>query len=172
MKENSGKKVTGADNQQERLISNDYLAGFTDGEGTFYIGFSYRKDLPLKWQIITEFHVSQNPSGRNVLEYFARVLCCGYLKPNHAKNPKDKTWIFIVKDRKDLEKKVIPFFKKHQLHTGKKNDFKVFCQILEDIHLKKHLTKKGFTELVNLVFNTMGEGNRKYLRKDILSRLG
>ena len=65
-----------ADNQQatKQVISNEYLAGFTDGEGCFYVGFSKRLDLPLKWQVITEFHVSQNPGGKNVLEVFEQVL--------------------------------------------------------------------------------------------------
>ena len=41
-----------ADNQQAN-IADEYLAGFVDGEGCFYVGFSRRKDLPLGWQGIT-----------------------------------------------------------------------------------------------------------------------
>jgi len=40
-------------------------------------------------------------------------LGCGYLKPNHVKSKKDKSWVLIVKDRKDLNRKIIPFFEKH-----------------------------------------------------------
>lgn len=167
----SSENVSGADNQQERLISNDYLAGFADGEGTFYVGFSYRKDLPLKWQIITEFHVSQNPGGRNVLEYFKKVFGCGYLKPNHAKNPNDKSWIFIVKDRGDLEKKVLPFFRKYPLHTSKQKDFEVFCQVLRLIRSGKHLTRNGFRKVVSLVFHEKTEGHRRYSQSYILGHL-
>ena len=65
MSENS----TLADNQQVRKkINDDYFVGFVDGEGCFYVGFSKRNDLPIPWQIITEFHVSQNPGSKNVLE--------------------------------------------------------------------------------------------------------
>ncbi len=100
-----------ADNQQvSKRINDNYFSGFVDGEGCFYVGFSKRSDLPNLWQIITEFHVSQNPGSRNVLEAFKDRLRCGYLKPNHAKSTKDKTWILIVKNRKDLREKVIPFF--------------------------------------------------------------
>ena len=97
--------VLSADNQQaaEKEISNEYLSGFTDGEGCFYVGFSKRNDLPLKWQVITEFHLSQNPGGKNVLEALQQRLGCGYLKPNHAQSLRDKTWVLIVKDRKDLK---------------------------------------------------------------------
>ena len=62
----SRENVLSADNQQatRQDVSNEYLSGFTDGEGCFYVGFSKRNDLPLKWQIITEFHISQNPEEK------------------------------------------------------------------------------------------------------------
>src|SRR3989338_5669753 len=97
--------VGSADNQQAagKEISNEYLAGFVDGEGCFYVGFGKRKDLPLGWQVITEFHLSQNLKGRNILEAFKDRIGCGYIKPNHPNSPRDKTWVLIVKDRRDLK---------------------------------------------------------------------
>ena len=66
----SSKNALDADNQQaiENKISNEYLSGFVDGEGCFYVGFGKREDLPLKWQVITEFHLSQNPGGKMFLK--------------------------------------------------------------------------------------------------------
>ena len=124
----SSKKALDADNQQaiENKVSNEYLSGFVDGEGCFYVGFGKREDLPLKWQIITEFHLSQNPGGKNVLEEFSRRLGCGYLKPNHPGSSKDKSWVLIVKDRKNLKEKLIPFFKKYPLHTSKRVELSIF----------------------------------------------
>ena len=161
----------GTDNQQERLISKDYLAGFTDGEGSFYVGFSRQPTLPLKWQVITEFHVSQNPGGKNVLEYFRKILGCGYLKPNHAKSLTDKSWVFVVKTREDLEARVIPFFKKHPLHTNKLQDFEKFCQVLQLIKKRKHLTKEGFKNIVKLILANENEDHRRYSKSFILSHL-
>ena len=156
-----------ADNQQatKQVISNEYLAGFTDGEGCFYVGFSKRLDLPLKWQVITEFHVSQNPGGKNVLEAFRKRLRCGYLKPNHARNLKDKSWILIVKDRKDLQKKVIPFFKNFPLFTTKRIDFEVFEQVLKYIEKREHLQKDGFNRIVELVFSQQRITNKRYSKE-------
>lgn len=161
----------GADNQQatRNSISNEYLSGFTDGEGCFYVGFSKRNDLPLKWQVITEFHVSQNPGGKNVLETFQHRLACGYLKPNHARSLKDKTWILIIKDRKELKEKLIPFFKKYPLHTSKRDDFEVFVKVLAFIEQGKHLTKDGFKEIVELVFSTKRITNKRYSKELLLS---
>ena len=49
---------TGADNQQERLDA--YLAGFVDGEGTFHVAVCRNASTTLGWQLVPEFHVSQN----------------------------------------------------------------------------------------------------------------
>lgn len=160
-----------ADNQQatRKEISDEYLAGFTDGEGCFYVGFSKRNDLPLKWQIITEFHLSQNPSGRNLLEAFRKRLNCGYLKPNHAKSIKDRSWVYIIKDRKDLKEKLIPFFRRNPLITGKQKDFEIFVKVLGIIDQGRHLRKEGLSEIVNLVFNTQRITKKRYSRELILS---
>ncbi len=159
-----------ADNQQatKQVISNEYLAGFTDGEGCFYVGFGKREDLPLKWQVITEFHVSQNPGGKNVLEEFRKRLDCGYLKPNHGRNLKDKSWILIVKNREDLIKRVIPFFKKHTLFTTKRKDFEVFEKVLTIIAEGKHLQKDGFKKIVMLVFSQTRNTNKRYSKETLL----
>ena len=164
------KNVLSADNQQAtRKVSDEYLAGFTDGEGCFYVGFGKRNDLPLKWQVITEFHVSQNPGGKNLLEMFKKRLNCGYLKPNHAKSLKDKSWVLIVKDRTDLRKKVIPFFKNNPLLTAKQQDYIIFSKVLDIIDQGKHLQKAGLEEIVGLVFSNKRLTNKRYSKELILS---
>ncbi len=163
-------KVVRADNQQViRKINNDYFSGFVDGEGCFYIGFSKRVDLPIPWQIITEFHVSQNPGSKNVLDALRKRLGCGYLKPNHSKSTTDKSWVLVVKDRNDLKSKVIPFFERHTLHSAKQKDFQVFRKVLILITERKHLTKAGFSEIVKLVFSLNRQTKKKYKEKELLS---
>jgi hypothetical protein len=167
---NTGENTSFADNQQvSKKISDDYFVGFVDGEGCFYVGFSKRKDLPMKWQIITEFHLSQNPGSRVVLEAFRDRLGCGYLKPNHAKSTNDKTWILIVKDRHDLTNKLIPFFDKHQLQTTKRYDFLIFKVVLDLIQKKQHLTRQGFEKIVDIVFSNKRKTKKKYLKVSLLS---
>ena len=53
------------DNQQERLVSmkllsDDYLIGFTEGEGMFYIGIVRSLETKTGWQVIYFLKVSQN----------------------------------------------------------------------------------------------------------------
>lgn len=160
-----------ADNQQGsnmRSISDEYLTGFVEGEGCFYVGFSRRKDLPLGWQIITEFHLSQNPGGKNILEVFSDKLGCGYLKPNHPGSQKDKTWVLIIKNRQDLNQKLIPFFETNRLQTAKFDDYQIFKQTLEIIALNEHLSREGFNKIVELVFSNKRVTNKRYSKNDIL----
>ena len=168
---NTGEKSSSADNQQvsRENISDDYFSGFVDGEGCFYIGFSKRGDLPIKWQILTEFHVSQNPGSKNVLEFFQKRLGCGYLKPNHPKSNSDKTWILCVKDKRDLREKVIPFFDQHPLHTTKQRDYEIFKKVVRSIEKKRHLTKEGFRDIVELVFSNTRVTKKRYYKADLLS---
>ena len=164
--------VRPADNQQvtkSRNISNEYFSGFVDGEGCFYVGFSKRNDLPLKWQVITEFHLSQNAGGKNILEAFQQRLGCGYIKPNHPKSKRDKSWVLIVKDRNDLNKQLVPFFKKFPPHSQKNQDLEIFVSVLDVINKKEHLTFEGFKKIVNIVFESSRSTNKRYSKKDLLT---
>ena len=165
------KNASPADDQQakRKKISNEYLVGFVDGEGCFYVGFSKRNDLPLKWQVLTEFHLSQNPGGKNILEEFRKRLGCGYLKPNHAKNPKDRSWVLVIKNRKDLERKIIPFFKKYPLHSQKQQEFLIFTKVIKLIKKRKHLQKEGFHKIVELVFSLPRLPKKRYSKEILLS---
>lgn len=166
----SSKKVWSADNQQvSQKISDEYLAGFVEGEGCFYIGFSKRGDLPLGWQIITEFRLSQNPGGKNILEFFRKRLDCGIIKRNHPKNPKDQSWVLVVRNRNDLRKKIIPFFQKHPLHSQKRQEFLIFKKVLRLIEEKKHLNKEGFAKIVHLVFSLGRKTRKKYFPSELLA---
>ena len=49
-----------------------YLAGFTDGEGSFNISFRPRQDYPIPWKVSVSFNVSQK--DRVILALFKRYL--------------------------------------------------------------------------------------------------
>lgn len=167
---NTGKNSSSADNQQvsKKTVHDDYFSGFVDGEGCFYIGFSKRKDLPMKWQILTEFHVSQNPGSKNVLESLHKRLGCGYLKPNHPGDISDRTWILIIKDKNDLREKVIPFFDNHPLQTTKRHDYEIFRYVVQAIYEKRHLTKAGFRDIVERVFSNKRDTRKRYSKENLL----
>ena len=97
-----GDNAMGAGNQQGRPDDlGHYVAGFVDGEGSFHVAVQRNPSTQWKWQVIPEFHVSQNDGNQHVLALVQEVLGCGYLKPNH-RNSRDRTFVLVVRDRTDL----------------------------------------------------------------------
>src|SRR3989344_125475 len=121
-----------------QTVSDDYLVGFVEGEGMFYIGIVPSKETKTGWQVIHFFKVSQNPSGKMILEFFLKRFRCGYIKENSKNSPKDKSLAYVVRDFKSLRDTIIPFF--NLKLVIKKDAFEKFKKIISIIDKKKHLT--------------------------------
>jgi hypothetical protein len=85
----SSDNPTGADNQQERLDA--YIAGYVDGEGSFHVAVQRNACTKVGWQLVPEFHVSQNRERRQVLDLIRTRFGCGRIKENH-RGSADTTW--------------------------------------------------------------------------------
>ncbi len=160
--------VLSADNQQGRLHYNLkpwYVTGFVDGEGSFHIAIYKDPRMKIGWKIIPEFHVSQRLSSRSVLDNLVNFFQCGYVKANHSKNPKDKTYVYVVRDRNDLLTKVIPFFETHLLVTEKAKDFAIFATIVRMVEKGMHREEKSLKRILNLAYTMNGAG--RYRRRKI-----
>lgn len=146
-------------------ISNDYLVGFTEGEGMFYIGIVPSKETKTGWQVIYFFKVSQNPIGKEVLDTFRKRLGCGYIKPNSKSDNTDNSLAFVVRDLKNLRDKVIPFFD-GKLFIKKKT-FDKFKEVIEIVDQKDHLNKNGMKRILDIAYS-MNTRKRRVSKKQIL----
>ena len=159
------------DNQQERLVnldlSDDYFIGIVEGEGCFYIEIVKSPETKSGWQVIYFFKVSQNPSGRMVLESLKKRLDCGYIKQNNRTDTTDKSLAYVVRDLPSLVDKVIPFFAT-KLITQKAQDYDKFVKVLEIVSLNQHLTKEGMRKILDLAYS-MNTTKRKVTKTQILS---
>jgi len=109
--ERYSENVSGADNQQERLDS--YISGFVDGEGCFAVAVNRNPSCRSGYQLVPEFHVSQNGDRAQVLDVIRhRFDGCGYIKSNGRK---DRALVYVVRRRDDLSEHVIPFFERSPL---------------------------------------------------------
>ncbi len=77
-----GKKVMGADNQQERLDPN-WVAGFVDGEGCFYAAINRQPKMKLGWQVLPEFRIVQHAKDEHLLYRLNTFFGCGKVTINH-----------------------------------------------------------------------------------------
>jgi hypothetical protein len=163
------KNLTGADNQQERLDA--YLAGFVDGEGSFHVAVQRNPSTRLRLQLVPEFHVSQNPERRVVLDLLRQRLGCGRIVDNH-RGSSDTSLVFVVRRRIDLLEQVIPFFEAQPLLSSKQVDFLTFAQVVRAMNEKKHLTDSGFAALLELALSMNGAGRyRRIYEAGSVSRI-
>ncbi|MHB8641802.1 MAG: LAGLIDADG family homing endonuclease [Gaiellaceae bacterium] len=151
--------MTGADNQQERLDS--YIAGYVDGEGSFSVAVQRNRTCRVGFQLVPEFHVSQNGDRAQVLGLMRDRLGCGYIKPN---SKRDRALVFVVRKRKDLLERVIPFFEINPMLSSKQADFEKFAGLVRELALGHHRTDAGFRRLLELALSMNGEGRFRKVR--------
>ena len=141
----------------------NYLAGFTDGEGSFNVSFRYREDYQIPWKISLSFNVSQK--DRIILSQFKKHLKCGSLR--ERKN--DGVWYYEVTNFNAIQNNVIPFFRRFGfLSAKKKRDFSKFQQIAKLIENKDHLTVEGIKKILEIRKEMNDGGKRKYSDEEIL----
>ena len=141
-----------------------YLAGFTDGEGSFNLSFRKRKDYSMPWKISLCFNVSQK--DKVILALFKRHLKCGTLRSRN-----DGVWYYEVNNFTAIQGNVIPFFRRFGfLSAKKKRDFAKFEQIAKLIAGGEHLKKNGIRRILEIrkSMNDGGAGRRKYGDAEIL----
>jgi hypothetical protein len=160
--------VTDADNQQERLqnISDDlghYLSGFADGEGSFNISVIKRpSDYKNGWKIVASFNISQlDPT---IPKLFQQTLGCGTIRYRQ-----DNVCYFEVRTIADINEKVRKFFELFPLRSQRQAyRLQLLLQAIGLIAAGKHLTRKGFLEIMQIRELMISNRKRKYELVDIL----
>lgn len=152
-----------AGNQQERptraRIDPWYITGFVEGEGTFHVACYADAKMRTGIKVIPEFHISQSYLRLETLEAIRTFFGCGYLKPNHQRNPNDTTWVLVIRNRDDLLKSIIPFFELYPLLSRKRESFQRFAKIVRLMNQGVHRTGVGAKTILQLA-QAMNEGGR------------
>lgn len=167
---------TSTGNQQERLelmlqigrIPPEigwYLAGFTDGEGSFSVSFRPRHDYSTPWKISLCFNISQR--DKVILALFKRHLQCGTMRQRA-----DGVWYYEVNNLTAIVENVIPFFERFGfLSAKKKRDFSKFKQLASLLQSGRQRTAEGIREVLAIRRDMNDGGKRRYSDAEILGRL-
>lgn len=157
-------------NQEEKWLKSInpkdgyYIAGFTDGEGSFNVSLKKRNDYVGEWKITASFNISQK--DRVILSWIKKILGCGTLRERS-----DGVVYYEVTNVVSLKEKIIPFFIKFNfISSRKKTNFSIFKQIVEIMSEGEHLKKEGFEKVLKLR-ETLNEGKgrkRKYNLSDVI----
>jgi hypothetical protein len=144
--------VSGADNQQERLRLEGWVAGFIDGEGCFCVNINRCLTLRLGWQVRPEFVVTQGERSLASLELLQEFFDCGAIYRNTRRDDhREDVFRWCVRRRRDLEERIVPFLEQVPLRTAKAEDLARFCQVLELMRSDAHLTENGVAEIARIV---------------------
>ena len=141
-----------------------YLAGFTDGEGSFNVSFRRRGDYAMPWKVSLCFNVSQR--DQVILSVFKEQLQCGTMRSRA-----DGVWYYEVNTFTAIVENVIPFFDRFGfLSVKKRRDFAKFKQIAKLIQESRHLSREGIDEILAIRrdMNDGGAMRRKYSDDSII----
>ncbi len=165
------KNATSADNQQERLKIENWIVGFTDGEGCFSVSFIKNKTTKNGWQIFPEFVITQGEKSLPALKIFLKYFKCGKIFVNKRHdNHNENLYRFCVRSINNLQEKIIPFFQKNSLRTAKKKDCELFSRIVQKMVERKHLSQKGAMEIAKLVEQMNRKKKSRFLKSSETKR--
>jgi LAGLIDADG endonuclease len=165
-------KVTGAENQQERLIEfRGWVIGFVDGEGCFSIGLTRqpnrvnRRGYKTGYQVSHDFVVTQGARSAECLDDLCEFFGVGKVYVNRrSDNHREHLHRYSVCRREHLLETIIPFFRRYPLRTEKLFDFHKFAYCVELTAAGEHLTPRGLAEIAE-VMSTM---NRRKPRHELV----
>lgn len=136
-------------------LSKDYIVGLVDGEGSF-TAFVRNIEPTLsrvrRVRIEPRFYVKLVEQDKEILEALKDYFGCGsvYFQKDTRQNHQNR-YRYEVFNREDLQKVIVPFFKKNPLRfPTKQKDFRIFCELLEAIGKGEHLNSAGLKRLYRL----------------------
>src|ERR1051326_856627 len=143
-----------------------YMAGFTDGEGSFNVSFRPREDYGgFPWKVSLCFNISQRDEV--ILSLFKRHLGCGTMRQRQ-----DGVWYYEVNNFQAIWENVIPFFKRFGfLSAKKKRDFAKFIELAVLMRAGAHLGRAGIEQILEIRREMNDGGKRRYSDAEILTRL-
>ncbi|MCI0559809.1 MAG: LAGLIDADG family homing endonuclease [Nitrososphaera sp.] len=156
------------ENQQERLLTPEYLAGFIDGEGCFSISIHPNPNAKWGWLIDPDFTINQHHQSLELLESIQKFFGCGKI---YEKSPnKSNVLTFTVYGRRTIFEKIIPFLDTHPIISNKRHDYSKFRDIILRMTNKEHHTLEGFQNIVRIAFSMNAQGRqRKYKLEEVLA---
>lgn len=130
--------------KNQKVPHEEWLAGFTSGEGCFKIILA-AKSLNTKtgFRVLVGFQISQHSRDEKLITSLITYFGCGYIE----KDSRGPAIYYSVYKFSDISEKIIPFFKKHKIIGIKSEDFADWCKVGEMIEAKDHFTYPGLDKV-------------------------
>lgn len=132
-----------------------WIVGFTDGEGCFFVGINSHPDMTAKYQVLPEFTVVQHKRDIQLLHALKDFFGCGVVRTNHGDR-----MAYRVRSVEHLVATILPFFEKHELKTKKRQDFLKFREVLHLMKHGAHLSSDGIAK-IRTIASQMNTGQER-----------
>ena len=141
-------------------LESQWVTGFVDGEGCFFVGINKNSKMTTGFQLLPEFVVVQHKNDEQILYALKSFWGFGVVKNNHGDRQ-----CYRVRNFNHLQKQIIPFFEKHKLKTKKNLDFLKFRKILLMMERKEHLTVQGILKIDSMRLQMNQSQSKKQKKK-------
>lgn len=121
-----------------------WLAGFATAEGCFLINMIRSSAYRVGFQVRLVFTISQHTRDKQLMTSLTKYWDCGYIYDNRGAVD------LVISRFKDLDNKILPFFKKYPILGVKSRDYLDFLNIIEIMRNKAHITMAGIEEIRNI----------------------
>lgn len=128
----------------QSIRDGNWLVGFADGEGSFFVRVLVASTAKSSNRVSFFFSINQSIRDSDLIYKSAKFLDCGAISSNQ------KYIQLKVSKFEDIDKKVISFFKNYPMHGIKNLNYQDFCQIMELVHSKVHLTSEGINKVKSI----------------------
>jgi len=130
--------------REDKSVLSSWLAGFTSGDGSFYISIGVGPKQRVQVQLV--FSITQHIRDKALINSLISYLGCGNIK-----HYEKYSWLqFIVSKFSDIDEKIIPIFKENKILGEKFKNFQDWCKAAELMKNKAHLTPSGLEEIRKL----------------------
>jgi len=137
------------------MLNPEYVVGMVDGEGSF-TAYIQNPDMPStkkrRVRVEPRFYIKLIEKDKDILYKLKEFFGCGSVyfqkdsRPNHQ-----HCYRYEVFNWNDLDNIIIPFFRKNKLKfVSKRNDFEIFCELMERFKKKEHHTLDGLRNLYKI----------------------
>ena len=134
----------------------EWLAGFTSGEGCFFVFISKSLTHALGFRVQLVFQITQHSRDKILIESLISYLGCGRL----VSSSDGKVQFRVEKFSYNLEK-IMVFFLSHKIRGVKSEDFKDWSEVAKLMRGGEHLTPEGLDKIVKIKAG-MNKGRAKF----------
>ena len=121
----------------------EWLAGFTSGEGCFFVFVSKSSTHALGFRVQLVFQITQHSRDESLIRSLISYLGCGRLVTSS-----DGKVQFRVEKFSGNYENIQEFFYNHKIRGVKFEDFKDWCLVAKLMQSQEHLTQEGLDKIV------------------------